>query len=163
MKKLVLIRHAKSDWSNILLDDFDRPLNKRGKKNAPFMANLLNKKNLSPDLIISSPSIRTKLTLEYFINEFNYTKDIVFEKNIYEAPFENLLNVIKSVNNKYNTIFLIGHNPGLNDLSNFLLNEFKENIPTCGIVEIEFDIDFWKDISKRNSKLISFEFPKKYI
>ena len=68
MKKLVLIRHAKSDWSNPFLDDFLRPLNKRGEKNAPLMAKVLKEKNIRPDLIISSPSLRTKQTLEYFIN-----------------------------------------------------------------------------------------------
>ncbi|WP_418185559.1 SixA phosphatase family protein [Aliarcobacter vitoriensis] len=162
MKKLVLIRHAKSDWTNPLLNDFDRPLNKRGLKDAPFMAKILNKKCLNPDLIISSPSIRTKLTSEYFIKEFKYKESIVFEESIYEAPFENLLRILSNTDDKYKTIFLIGHNPGLNDLSNFVLNDFKENIPTCGILEIDFDIEFWKDISKENSKLICFEFPKKY-
>ena len=162
MKSLVLIRHAKSSWSNPLLDDFDRPLNKRGIKNAPFMAKMLRKKELKPDLIISSPSKRTKDTLDFFIKEFDYKGEIIFEESIYEAPYINILKVIKNIDDKHKTIFLFGHNPGLNDLTGFLLGEFKENIPTSGVLKIDFDTNYWKNISKDNSKLIFFNFPKKY-
>jgi len=162
MKKLILIRHAKSDWSDPLLDDFDRPLNKRGLKDAPFMAKLLRKKGLNPDLIISSPSLRTKLTLEFFIKEFDYKNEVIFERLIYEAPYKNLLKIIKNVEKKYKTLFLVAHNPSLNDLANFLLGNFEENIPTCGIVQIDFDVKNWSDISKENAKLIFFEYLKKY-
>ncbi|MDN5129533.1 SixA phosphatase family protein [Aliarcobacter butzleri] len=163
MKKLVLIRHAKSDWSNPFLDDFLRPLNKKGKKNAPLMAKLLKEKNIRPDFIISSPSIRTKQTLEYFIKELNYNDEVKLEESIYEAPYENLLKVIKDIPNIHKIVFLIGHNPGLCDLTNFLVDKNFENIPTCSIVEIDFYVKNWKDISKENSSLISFEYPKKYI
>lgn len=162
MKELILIRHAKSSWKDTSLDDFDRPLNKRGKENAPFMAKRLKEKGLNPDLIISSPSLRTKLTLEYFLKEFKYKKDVVFENSIYEAPYENLLNVIKNVPNSVNQLFFIGHNPGLNDLSDFLLGEFYENIPTSGVLKIVFYTDSWKEISKNNSKLEFFEYPKMF-
>lgn len=162
MKELILIRHAKSSWSNPLLEDFERPLNKRGAKNAPFMAKVLKQKEVNPDLIISSPSKRTKDTLDFFIKEFDYKGEIIFEESIYEAPYINILKVIKNIDDKHKTIFLIGHNPGLNDLSNFLLGEFKDNIPTCGTVKIDFDVKSWKDIGKENSKLVFFEFPKKY-
>ncbi|MCG3720172.1 histidine phosphatase family protein, partial [Aliarcobacter butzleri] len=128
MKKLVLIRHAKSDWSNPFLDDFLRPLNKRGKKNAPLMAKVLKEKNIRPDLIILSPSLRTKQTLEYFIKELNYNDEVRFEESIYEAPYENLLKVIKDIPNIHKIVFLIGHNPGLCDLTNFLVDKSFENI-----------------------------------
>lgn len=162
MRELILIRHAKSDWSNPLLDDFERPLNKRGEKNAPFMAKILKKEIQKPDLIISSPSFRTKLTLEYFLKEFEYKGEVIFEKSIYEAPFENLLKVIKNIDDKYKTIFLIGHNPGLNDLANFLLGSFEDNIPTSGVLKIDFDTNSWENISKDNSKLIFFKYPKMF-
>lgn len=163
MKKLVLIRHAKSDWSNPFLDDYLRPLNKRVKKNAPLMAKLLKEKNIRPDLIISSPSIRTKQTLEYFIKELNYNDEVKLEESIYEAPYENLLKVIKDIPNIHKIVFLIGHNPGLCDLTNFLVDKNFENIPTSSMVEIDFYVKNWKDISKENSNFISFEYPKKYI
>ncbi|MDX4012560.1 SixA phosphatase family protein [Aliarcobacter skirrowii] len=162
MRELILIRHAKSDWSNPFLDDFERPLNKRGEKNAPFMAKILKKEIQKPDLIISSPSFRTKLTLEYFLKEFEYKGEVIFEKSIYEAPFENLLKVIKNIDDKYKTIFLIGHNPGLNDLANFLLGSFEDNIATSGVLKIDFDTNSWKNISKDNSKLIFFKYPKMF-
>ncbi|KLD98760.1 SixA phosphatase family protein, partial [Aliarcobacter butzleri] len=123
---------------------------------------VLKEKNIRPDLIISSPSLRTKQTLEYFIKKLNYKDEVKLEESIYEAPYENLLKVIKDIPNIYKTVFLIGHNPGLCDLTNFLVDKSFENIPTCGIVEIDFDVKNWKEISKENSNLISFEYPKKY-
>ncbi len=162
MKELILIRHAKSSWSNPLLEDFERPLNKRGAKNAPFMAKVLKQKEVNPDLIISSPSKRTKDTLDFFIKEFDYKGEIIFEESIYEAPYINILKVIKNIDDKHKTIFLFGHNPGFNDLADFLLGRFEDNIPTCGVLKINFDTNYWKNISKDNSKLIFFNFPKKY-
>ena len=162
MKELILIRHAKSSWSNPLLEDFERPLNKRGAKNAPFMAKVLKQKEVNPDLIISSPSKRTKQTLDFFIKEFDYKGEIIFEESIYEGPYINILKVVKNIDDKHKTIFLFGHNPGLNDLADFLLGRFEENIPTCGVLKIDFDTNYWKNISKDNSKLIFFNFPKKY-
>ncbi|WNL28919.1 SixA phosphatase family protein [Aliarcobacter cryaerophilus] len=162
MKELILIRHAKSSWSNPLLEDFERPLNKRGAKNAPFMAKVLKQKEVNPDLIISSPSKRTKDTLDFFIKEFDYKGEIIFEESIYEAPYINILKVIKNIDDKHKTIFLFGHNPGFNDLVAFLLGRFEDNIPTCGVLKLNFDTNYWKNISKDNSKLIFFNFPKKY-
>ena len=162
MKELILIRHAKSSWSNPLLEDFERPLNKRGAKNAPFMAKILKQKEVNPDLIISSPSKRTKDTLDFFIKEFEYKDKIIFEKSIYEAPFENLLKVVKNIDDKNKTIFLFGHNPGLNDLVNFLLGRFEENIPTCGVLKLEFDIKNWEDIKEKSGILNFFIYPKMF-
>ena len=160
MKELILIRHAKSSWSNPLLDDFERPLNKRGEKNAPFMAKVLKQKGLTPDLIISSPSIRTKQTLDYFIQDFDYKGEIILEESIYEAPFENLLKVIKNIDDKYKTIFLFGHNPGLNDLVDFLIGNFEENIPTSGVLKLNFDIKKWENLKEKIGILEFFIYPK---
>lgn len=162
MKKLFIIRHAKSSWSDTTLDDINRPLNKRGLKDAPFMAKLLYDKNVIPDLIISSPSLRTKLTLKFFMDELNYDKEIIYKEEIYEAPMENIFEVVKNIDYSFETVFLFGHNPGLNEFVNFICDANIENIPTCGIVELEFDIDSWENISIKNSKLNSFEYPKKY-
>lgn len=162
MKKLFLIRHAKSSWDDLTLDDFDRPLNKRGEKDAPFMAEILKEKNVIPDLIISSPALRTKLTAQIIAKRIGFTDNINFDKTIYEAPLSNLKKVVHNIDDSFDTIFFIGHNPALCDLANFLCDIELENIPTCGIVEIDFDTNSWKDISKENSELISFEYPKKY-
>ncbi|MGJ0455304.1 histidine phosphatase family protein [Aliarcobacter cryaerophilus] len=162
MKELILIRHAKSSWSNPLLEDFERPLNKRGAKNAPFMAKILKQKEVNPDLIISSPSKRTKDTLDFFIKEFDFKNEIIFEESIYEAPFENILKVLKNIDDRYKTIFLFGHNPGLNDLVAFLLGSFKENIPTSGVLKINFDIKKWENLKEKIGILEFFIYPKMF-
>ncbi len=163
MKRLFIIRHAKSSWKNLSLDDFDRPLNKRGEINAPFMGKLLKQKDIVPDLVLSSPANRAKTTAIKISEELDLddTK-IVFENSIYEASSDILIDIIKKVQDKYNTIFLVGHNPSLNSLA-YELVKFDENIPTAGIVEIELNMNSWKDIDRKKAKMISFEYPKKYI
>lgn len=161
MKRLFIIRHAKSSWKDVTLDDFDRPLNKRGQKDAPFMAKLLKDKKIKPDLILSSPAVRAKDTANIIAKELNLIDNLIFKDTIYEAPLSTLINYIKKADDENKIIFIIGHNPSLNALAYEFIN-FHKNIPTCGIVEIEFNIDNWRDIDKNNANLISFEYPKKY-
>lgn len=161
MKKLFIIRHAKSDWSDESLDDFDRPLNKRGLKNAPFMAKLLKKKDIKPDLILSSPAIRALSTAQIIAKKIGYKKAVFTNLDMYEAQSETLEKIINDIDDKNKIVFLIGHNPGLSGLIN-ILSEMDEDIPTCAVVEIDFDTNSWKNISKKNSKVISYEYPKKY-
>ncbi len=151
MKKLYIIRHAKSSWKDSMLDDFDRPLNKRGQKDAPFMGKQLAKRGVQADMIISSPAVRAKTTAQIIAKELHFTKPVVYEESIYEADVESLYQVLRSVDEKYNTVLLIGHNPGLNMLAEDLA-DFHENIPTCGVVEIDVDC----------KKFISFDYPKRY-
>lgn len=161
MKKLFIIRHAKSSWKEENLDDFDRPLNKRGRKNAPYMGEILKEKHICPDIILSSPALRAKITAEIIAKKVNYFKDIVFNKNIYDSNETTLHNLLTELDNKRKIAFLVAHNPEVNILADYYVG-FNENIPTCGIVEIEFDCKKWQDISPFNAKLISFEYPKKY-
>ena len=161
MKKLYIIRHAKSDWSNESLDDFDRPLNKRGKKNAPFMGKLLYKKEIVPDLIISSPAYRARETARIIAEKIGYHEEIMYNEYVYEATLRTILDVTVFIEDDYDDVFLVGHNPGLNMLA-FYLVEFNENLPTCGVLEIEFDCNSWREINKSNARLVSFEYPKKY-
>jgi len=162
MKRVYLIRHAKSSWKDMSLDDFDRPLNKRGKANAPMMGERLSVKGVKPDLIISSPAKRAKMTAEVLAEKVTYEKEILFDDDIYDAFIEDLEDILRAVSDSNRCIFLIGHNPELNDLVQHYVH-FDENLPTCGIVEIEFDCEAWRDISMRNAKLISFDYPKKNI
>jgi phosphohistidine phosphatase len=161
MKKLYIIRHAKSSWKDLMLNDFERPLNKRGEKDAPFMGKLLKQKGVFPDAILSSPAARAKTTALKIAKEINFSKEIIYERKIYEASATTLISVVKSIDDKYKVVFLFGHNPGLNMLAESIIG-FHENIPTCGIVEVEFDCKKWSKISSKNAKLISFEYPKKY-
>lgn len=162
MKFLYLIRHAKSSWKDITLDDFDRPLNSRGKENAPFMAKKLKHLEEKPDLILASPSKRTKCTAEIFAKIFEYHKPIEYEEKIYESNLITLKNVIQNIPDKYQTVFLFGHNPSLNlFVEDFC--KFYENVPTSGIVKIKFDCESWTQITPANSQLVDFLYPKKYL
>ncbi len=160
-KKIYIIRHAKSSWKDMTLSDFDRPLNKRGKQNAPFMGNKLKKKNIIPDIIISSPALRAKTTAKIISKELNFSNNIIFNEDIYEASTNTLCKIIEEVNDKNNILFLFGHNPTLNMLGEYYI-DFDENIPTCGILEIEFKCNKWIDINPKNAQYISFDYPKRY-
>jgi len=160
MKKLYIIRHAKSSRSDETLEDFERPLNKRGKENAPMIGERLKEKGIMPDIIISSPAKRAKSTAEMIAKEIGYKKKILFDENIYEASVDELRKIIRAIDDKNSAAFLVGHNPSLNDLANYYVHH-EVNIPTCGIVEIAFECDTWADIEPKNAKLLSFEYPKK--
>ncbi|MEA2091216.1 MAG: histidine phosphatase family protein [Campylobacterota bacterium] len=160
MKKLYIIRHAKSSWKDLRLDDFDRPLNKRGRLNAPFMGEKLKKKKVVPDIIFSSSALRAKTTAKIIAKKIGFSEDIIFKNSIYDASVSTLHKILTKIDDKNSIVFLFGHNPDLGMLSESYL-DFYENIPTCGIVEIEFNCNKWKDISNKNSKLISFDYPKK--
>ncbi len=151
MKKIFLVRHGKSSWKDILLKDIDRPLNKRGKKDVPFMAELLKKKGIQPDIIISSPAKRAERTAKVFADKLGI-EEVVFDSTIYEGEVSDILSIIQKYIKDYDNIFIFGHNPVLTDTANELIEAPIENIPTSGVVEIDFE----------NRKLLSFEYPKKY-
>ncbi len=162
MKKLYLIRHAKSSWDNPGLIDFDRPLNKRGNRDAPFMGNVLSEKNIKPEIVYSSPAKRAWKTAKEICKKINFpVEDIVKKESIYEASSNELLQIIQPIDEKVKTVMLFGHNPGLTSLQNFLCDKEIENIPTCGIVSIDLDC-LWKEVSKNSGKLEFFEYPKLY-
>ena len=161
MKTLILIRHAKSDWSNPSLKDFDRPLNKRGLRDAPKMGKLLKKKNLLPDKVYVSTAVRTIDTLRLIGIELELSfEDIVREEKIYEADVSTLLTIIEGFSDQDQCIYLIGHNPGMTYLTNYLTGELVDNVPTCGVVKIDFEIENWEMVSKGLGKLKNHYFPK---
>jgi phosphohistidine phosphatase len=162
MKTIYLVRHAKSSWKEAGLSDFERPLNKRGQHDAPFMAKLLAKKDEMPEVIVSSPALRALTTAKIFASEFNSDTQIVEEEKIYEAGLGNLIKIINNLPETNKTVMIFGHNPGLTYLANYLGDKSIDNIPTCGIVKITFDINSWQDISDGSGKIVFFEYPKKY-
>jgi len=163
MRKLYVVRHSKSSWKDLSIDDFDRPLNKRGKNDSKFIGKLLNRMGVKSDLIISSPAKRALKTAVNISKELDYEVDnLNFEINLYEASLENLLKVINSIDDKNKIVIIIGHNPSLNMLVNFLQSQKDiPNIVTSGVVELSFDTK-WKKIKQNSAKLISYEYPKKY-
>jgi len=160
MKKLVIIRHAKSDWEDTSLDDYDRPLNERGLNDAPFMGKFLHEKGLKPDLVMCSPAVRAIKTAELIAKEVEYEKIICPNQYIYEAFVNTLQDIVSFIHDDNDTVFLVGHNPGVSALA-YMLSELKQSVPTCSTIEIDFDCDSWMDVSKENSTLISYDSPKK--
>ncbi|MFH1196257.1 MAG: histidine phosphatase family protein [bacterium] len=164
MKKLFLVRHAKSSWDEPGLSDLERPLNKRGKKDAPFMADLVKNSGQHFDQIISSPALRAITTAMIFAEALGFNKkDIIKKESLYEADFEDILNNIRELDNSAESAILFGHNPGLTIFNNYMTDKQIENLPTCGILEIEFDLESWRDIEEYSGKLISFDYPKNHL
>ena len=160
MKKLILVRHAKSSWKNPALSDFNRPLNKRGKRDAPYMGKKLREKGIKPELIIASPAVRAKKTAFTIAEEIEYPRNkIIFDDSIYEASPSELLEMIRHCNHQFNSIMIIGHNPGLTMLNNHLTNHYIDNIPACGVVGIKFNSS-WENVDLRTGKFLFFLYPK---
>ena len=163
MKTLILIRHAKSSWSSPVLSDIERPLNERGKRDAPFMGSLLLNNQILPDVIYSSPAVRALSTAKIIAEKVKYLpSNIKIKSEIYEASVPELLKVISLFDDEYNNIMMFGHNPGFSYLANYLCNDFNNNMPTCSFVELNFDIDNWQNITANSGTLVNFEYPKKY-
>ena len=161
-KQLLIVRHAKSDWDDLNLPDFKRPINSRGEKNAKEMAGRLVKKNVLPQQIVSSPALRAISTAEYFAKELDVKKSsIIKEPGIYEALPQDLLEIINKLDNNSDLTALFGHNPALTHLVRNLCNVDLYNIPTCGMVLIEFPFHDWKMVSRGTGELIFFDYPKK--
>ena len=164
MKTIYFIRHAKSSWKDMSLKDFDRPLNKRGLRDAPFMANLMKEKGIQPDAIVSSPANRAYTTATYFARALNIDLDnIIKEEAIYEAYYSTIISIVQKQSDQIDTLLVFGHNPGFTDVANFFTRNYTDNIPTCGIIEISADIKKWSDLDDETGKVVNFFYPKKYI
>lgn len=161
MKKLLLVRHAKSDWKADDFSDFERSLSKRGLKDAPLMGEYIKSKNIFPDLIVSSAANRAVTTAEIIGEILNYDLDSInSEIGLYLCGADNIFNNIKRIDDNINTLMIVAHNPDLTILSNYLAEIHIDNIPSCGIVFIELNIDKWQDIAPENSRLVFFQYPK---
>jgi len=161
MKTLYIIRHAKSSWDNLLLDDLSRPLNERGKLDAPRMAKRLKEKKVVPDLMLTSPAKRALETCKRIADILNYNdKKIKIENELYHADLDQLLSVVQSIKDKHDVVMIFGHNPGLTEFVNELGNQNIDNLSTCGIVCYEFAIDSWQDVTYGKGKLRFHDYPK---
>ncbi|MEK6476856.1 histidine phosphatase family protein [Catalinimonas sp. 4WD22] len=163
MKTLFLIRHAKSSWDDPSLDDFDRPLNDRGKKDAPKMGKRLKKQKIHPDLMVSSTAKRAKKTAQAIADALDYAeKHIQWRDELYHAGPETILRVIQKVDDKVGQLFLFGHNPGLTDIANRIGASPIDNIVTTGIYALQLDITSWQDAQLNGkAKLLFYDYPKK--
>jgi len=159
MKSVTLIRHVKSDWSN-LLTDFDRPIREDRKEDALQMAKEIAKKGLLPELIVSSPAVRTLQTSKLFCGKWKYPfGKVIRSKGLYECLAKDIFDIIKKTDDEYGSIAIICHNPAITDFVNQYSDCSVDNVPTTGAVHIRFEVKHWKDING-GGKLSWFIYPK---
>jgi len=162
MKTLTLVRHAKSSWHDTNLSDRERPLNKRGLRDAPIMARRAVEAGIRPSLIIASPAVRAWTTAKIFATEIGYPVEFLQrEDDIYLASLDRLLDVVASQDAGFNNLMLFGHNPGLTDFANYLSPGLTNNLPTAGIVSVELDRDDWLLFDRPATELLVYDYPKK--
>ena len=162
MKKLILIRHAKSDWHSDARSDFERPLNDRGKQAAPLIGSRLAKRNCRPDVLISSPAKRASSTAKRIAREIDYPAEtIVYDNEIYEACLNTLLRLVNNLDDRYTRVMLIGHNPGFSELGEWFTSAAPDWLPTCGLLELELPVDSWAEIFEGCATLARYDYPKK--
>jgi phosphohistidine phosphatase len=161
LKSLLLIRHAKSDWNSPAQSDFERPLNERGKKDAPVMAHRLLAKKITIDAFVSSPAKRARKTATIFAKELDRNKhEILFKEELYAAPEELLYEVVQGLNDNWNSVAIFSHNPGITDFANSLTDTRIDNIPTCGIFAVKIHADHWTDFAKAQKEFWFADYPK---
>jgi len=162
MKTLFLVRHAKSSWDNPGLSDEERPLNKRGQRDAPRMGRRLKSRGVSPDLLISSPAVRAHSTSVRIAAEIGYLgANIQIRNKLYFEGVSGVYDVIHSLDPNLKTVMLFGHNPTTTELVNELSNVDIDNVPTCGIAELRFDIETWSEVVAGIGEMVLFDYPKR--
>ncbi len=163
MKMLYLVRHAKSSWDDYALSDEKRPLNERGKRDAPIMARMLYSKDPGIELFITSPAKRARSTAKIFVETYS-AENPAYEKDsrLYMASPGQILKVVQEINDNFHTVAIFGHNPGMTDFLNRFSNGQVDNVPTCGIAKIIFDLESWQDVMAGKGRMTEFYYPKMF-
>ena len=161
MKTLLLIRHAKSSWDNSVLSDIERPLNKRGKEDAPVMAKRIRDKKIKIDAFISSPAKRAQKTARIFMKELDKKeKNLTLPPSLYEASTNDFYTTIENLDDKNDTIALFSHNPGITDFINSLDCSPVYNMPTCAVYALKIKTKHWKEFKDTEKEFLFFDYPK---
>ncbi len=162
MKTLTIVRHAKSSWKDTTLKDRDRPLNSRGERDAPDMGKRISAAGIRPSLIMSSPAVRAWTTAKIVAREIAYPIEFLQrEDDLYLASVDAILDVLVAQDSGFNSIMLFGHNPGLTDFANYLVPGLTDNLPTAGVVSVNFEREDWSLYDKPEIKLGLYDFPKR--
>ena len=162
MKTLTIVRHAKSSWKDPHLSDRERPLNKRGERDAPVMGQRIAAAGIRPSLILSSPAVRAWTTAKVIAAQINYPREFLQqERRLYMAGVSDMLDVIVAQDEGFNSLMLVAHNPGLTDFANFLVPGLTNNLPTAGVVSVNIDQDSWSLYERPKTELIFHDWPKK--
>ncbi len=163
MKTLYLVRHAKSSWGDPSQDDFDRPLNDRGIQDAPRMAIKLQEREISPDLLLSSPAKRALSTCTLMAETLGYpATHIKTDQRLYHASDETLLTIVHELHDTNDSVMVFTHNPGITDFVNHLCaHGVTDNVPTCGVVCLKLPVASWKDVAWGKNHVEFYDYPKK--
>ncbi len=160
-KILFLVRHAKSSWDDPSIADFDRPLNDRGKRDAPEMAKRLAEKKADIDAFVTSPAKRAKQTCKRFAKEFDVPKKkVVEERALYEAGPKDFYDVIAGLKNKWDCVAIFSHNPGITTFVNGLTETRIDDMPTCGIFAVKVNAQKWEEFPSASKEFWFFDAPK---
>lgn len=160
MKKLVIVRHAKAETVEANKTDFDRKLTNSGKEDAEKMAALLANKLTCPEIFIASPAKRAWSTAKRFAKAFNLNNDqIVENKKIYNALADTLIEIVQNIDDQNQSAIIFGHNPGFSQIAYYFSGDNTLELPTCGVVVIEFDLKNWGDVDYKKGQLIAFYKP----
>lgn len=160
-KQLLICRHAKSSWDDASLSDVERPLNKRGRRDAPEMGRRLAERGLLPDLILASHATRAWTTAEAYADRLGYPPDrIQVDPGLYTATAASLLALVRALEPRLGRVLLVGHNPECTSFANLLGNLDLDNLPTGGIVALEFHTRSWQEILPGQGQLLFVDFPK---
>ncbi len=161
MKTLTLVRHAKSSWKDTSLRDSERPLNKRGRRDAPEMGRRIRDHGIRPSLIVSSPAVRAWTTAKLIAAEIGYPLEFLQkERSLYLASVDDILDVVAAQDEGFNSLMVVGHNPGFTEFANFLCPGLTGNLPTAGVVSVEFDRDDWQLYERPSIRLVVHDYPK---
>ena len=161
MKTLYLLRHAKSSWSFDELSDQERPLNDRGRDDAPLMGQALAKRHIHPDIIVSSPAVRAMSTALLVAREMQFPHEkIKVEPGIYGAEVDDLLAIIKGLPDAAGSVLLVGHNPTITEVANVLSPSSLNEMPTAAVVCLRFSCDHWEEVSTVNAEFYFYDFPR---
>lgn len=162
MKTLTLVRHAKSSWSDSKLSDRERPLNNRGERDAPMMGKRIVDAGIRPSLIVASPATRAWTTAKVIAGEIGYPLEFLQSENdLYLASLNDLLDVVAAQESGFNSLMLVGHNPGLTEFANYLSPGITKNVPTAGVVSVSFERDQWNLYERPVIGDVIFDYPKK--
>lgn len=159
---LTLIRHAKSSWDSSSVSDFDRPLNERGQRDGPEMARRLAERREYPDRFVASSARRARETALVLAQGVSFPEaDIHFERSLYLADTARLLTYVQSLPDRAQNVWMVGHNPDLTDLANLLAGPHTDNLPTCAVFRMAFDVNAWREVQAGTGRLLVYDTPKK--
>ncbi len=164
MKHLLFLRHGKAERYSFEKQDFDRELTSRGIRNSEQISEILLHHKIVPEIIIASPSMRTKQTAEIFAGNIGFPiNDIRFEPGLYDqVGVAEMVEILESIEDDKHVIMVVGHNPWISSITSSFTSGFFQDIPTTGLVALAFDVDSWKDVEVWKGKLDFYEYPKKY-